>query len=613
MHKKQLSQSMIHSRMTEWADETAKGMTVMIGKYRSIVVILLLSAVVLALYWPAAGYDFIALDDNLYVLENQHVQKGITGKNLLWAMTTFDAANWHPLTWLSLIADYELYGLNAAGYHMTNLFLHILNTIVLFLGLRRMTGEIWKCLVVAALFAVHPLNIESVAWIAERKNLLSTLFWILTIIAYIRYAEKPGWKRYGQVFLCFTLGLMAKPILVTLPFVLLLLDYWPLQRFSAPGTDRSEGILHSQSRRKLLIRLLKEKVPLIFASLLSAFVTFYAARMGGAVKAISVFPLIGRIENAINSYAMYLVQMVWPVDLAIFYPYPAGRPFWQVALSILFLAAVTGVVLFKGRKFGYLITGWFWYLITLLPVIGIVQVGFQSMANRYAYLSLVGIFIIIAWGLPDLLKRYSSRRYLLAVAAGLLILDLTVCTRMELPHWRSSEAAFTQALRVTENNHIAQMGMGNVWLGRGDLRRARYHYQESLRIKTDYAQAHNNLALVLMQEGKANEAAAHYREALKDDPGFAEAHNNLGVVFAGQGKSREAENGFRRALELKPDYAGAQSNLAKLLLEQGKVEEAIEQFRAVLAINPDNAGMKKDLEDALKQIPAHQNGRLEGR
>ena len=549
-----------------------KGITDQGGKYSGIVVGILLIAVVVALYWPVTGYDFIALDDNLYLLENQNVQRGITGENLIWAMTTFDATNWHPLTWLSLIADYDLFGLNAAGYHITNLFLHILNTVFLFLAFRRMTGEIWKGAVIAALFAVHPLNIESVVWIAERKNLLSTLFWILTIMAYVHYAEKPGWISYSVILVCFILGLTAKPVLVTLPFVLLLLDYWPLQRFSWSDRSRSGAIQDRAERRKLLIRLLLEKVPLILLSLLSAFVTFHAARTGGAVKEISVFPMVGRIENAVISYAMYLFKMVWPVDLAIFYPYPAGRPLWQVGLSILFLTAVTAFVCIKGRTHRYLITGWFWYGITLLPVIGLVQVGFQSMANRYAYISLIGIFVIVTWGVPDLLKRFSGRRYLPAVSVA-MILTFTFCTKSALPNWKNSEAVFQQALKVTKNNHIAELGMGNVWLGRGDLQKAGSHYREALRLKPDYAEAHNNLGMVLMREGKGDEAEVQYREAIKDDPTFEKAYNNLGVLLATKGNLEEAKTCFLRALELNPNYPDVKGNLTVLIKQDGKAQE----------------------------------------
>lgn len=492
-----------------------------------------LAALVLVLYWPVFGYDFIALDDNLYVVENPNLQKGITKEGLGWATTTFHTTNWHPLTWLSYLADYELFGLNPAGYHLSNLILHLLNTLLLFILMRRMTGEIWKGAAVATLFAVHPLNIESVVWIAERKNLLSTLFWILTLLAYVRYVEKPGWKRYSWILVCFILGLMAKPMLVTLPFVLLLLDYWPLQRLSWTDRDRSGAIQDPRERRKLLIHLLIEKTPLILFSFLSAWITFHAARSGGAVKAIAVFPLTGRIENAIISYAMYLYKMAWPMDLAIFYPYPVGRPLWQAGLSILFLTAVTAFVCIKGRTHRYLITGWFWYGITLLPVIGLVQVGFQSMANRYAYLSVLGIFVIVVWGVPDLLKGFFRLLYLPAISVA-VILAFTFCTKAALPDWKNSEAAFQQALRVTKNNHIAELGMGNVWFNRGNLSKAQDYYRMSLRIKPD----------------------------------FEEAYNNLGLVYAGQGKPREAETAFRQAMTLNPDFEAARINLARLLRDR---------------------------------------------
>jgi lipoprotein NlpI len=541
-------------------------------KNRHVLAGLALAALVLALYWPVAGYDFISLDDNLYVVENANLQKGISLTGFAWAMSTFHTTNWHPLTWLSYMADYELFGLNPAGYHLGNLILHLLNTLLLLLLLQRMTGEVWKGAAVAALFAVHPLNIESVVWIAERKNLLSTLFWILTILAYVRYVENPGWGRYWPVFLLFALGLTAKPMLVTLPFVFLLLDYWPLQRFSWSDRNRSGAIPDRTNRWKLLTRLLLEKAPLILLSLLSAWVTFHAARSGGAVKAITVFPFTGRIENAIISYAMYLFKMVWPVDLAIFYPYPAGRPLWQVGLSILFLTAVTAFVCIKGRTHHYLITGWFWYGITLLPVIGLVQVGFQSMANRYAYISLIGIFVIVTWGVPDLLKRFSGRRYLPAVSVA-MILTFTFCTKSALPNWKNSEAVFQQALKVTKNNHIAELGMGNVWFGRGDLRKAGSHYLEALRLKPDYAEAHNNLGMVLMREGKGDEAEVQYREAIKDDPTFEKAYNNLGVLLATKGKLEEAKTCFLRALELNPNYPDAKGNLTVLIKQDGKAQE----------------------------------------
>jgi protein O-mannosyl-transferase len=531
-------------------------------KYQGIMAVLLLVAMVLLLYWPVAGYDFIDMDDNLYLLENPGIQKGISREGISWAMTTLYTTNWHPLTWLSLMADYELHGLNAAGYHVHNLLLHILNAVLLFLVLRRMTRETWKCLTVAVLFAVHPLNIESVAWIAERKNLLSTLFWILTLFAYVRYTERPGWMRYTPALLLFALGLTAKPMLVTLPFVLLLLDYWPLRRFSPAGRWNDEsGPAHG---RFVLWPLLKEKIPFFLLSLCSGLITLYAAKTGGTVKSMAAFPLAGRIENALVAFVSYLDKTFRPVDLVIFYPYPTtGHPLWQSAAALLLLTAVTVFVALKRKKHPYLITGWFWYLITLLPVIGIIQVGLQSMANRYAYIPLIGIFVLAAWGMPDLLKAGAGRR-VLPLAAALLILIFSFSTWSQLPHWQNSEAAFRYALQATENNFIAHNGMGRIWQIRGDITKARLHYQEALRIQPGYAEVHSNLAVILFNEGRIAEAEKGFREALRYKPNLVEAHNNLGMALVRQNKFQEAAAHFTRALELKPGYALARGNLERL-------------------------------------------------
>jgi tetratricopeptide (TPR) repeat protein len=550
-------------------DKMPKNTIILSGKCHGIIGVLLLAAIVLVLYWPVTGYEFIAMDDNLYLFENPDIQKGLSRQGITWALTTLYTTNWHPLTWLSLMADYELYGLNAAGYHVSSLLLHIFNTLLLFLVLRRMTGETWKCLTVAALFGVHPLNIESVAWIAERKNLLSTLFWILTLFAYVRYVERPGWLRYLQALLLFALGLTAKPMLVTLPVVLLLLDYWPLQRLSPVNQWGEERFSGSVNNGSILRGLLKEKIPFFLLSLCSGLITLYAAKIGGAAKSVADFPLLGRIGNALIAYISYLEKMIWPVDLAIFYPYPTSRTVWQFTAALLFLAAITFFVVFRRRTHPYLVTGWFWYLITLLPVIGIIQVGFQSLANRYAYIPLIGIFLIIAWGVPELLKTKTSRRYL-PISAVALIMIFSFSTWAQLPHWRNSEAAFQHALKVTEDNFIAQCGMGDVWQSRGVFQIARLHYQEALRIKPGYAQAHNNLALILMQEGRIAEAEAGFREALKHKSDLTEAHNNLGAALVLQEKFREAATHFIRALELKPGYAVAKGNLAKLV-KDGKV------------------------------------------
>lgn len=555
---------------------------------------LILMVIVLILYWPVRGYDFIALDDHLYVVENPHIQKGITLGSLAWSLTALYAANWHPLTWLSLMADYRLFHFNAGGYHISNLILHMFNTLLLFYILRLTTGAMGRSVVVAALFAVHPLNIESVAWIAERKNLLGALFWFLTILAYVHYTKQMSRIWYVTMLIFFSLGLMAKPMLVALPVVLLFLDYWPLQRFSF-------GRAGSRTGNAEVAALLMEKIPLAILAFLSSVITFYAAKLGGAVKSVSLFPIGGRIANVFISYSLYLVKMVWPSDLAIFYPYPESQPIWQVAAAVLFFLLATGFAFAKGEELRYLAVGWFWYVTTLLPVIGVIQVGFQAMANRYAYLALVGVFIIIAWGVPDLLRSLAGRRLLLPAAAGIMILVLASSTRAQLPNWRDSEAAFEQALKVTKSNHIAQFGMGNVWLVRGDFRRAINCYEETLRIKPDYAEAHNNLALALMRMGRKDEAVFHFRGALGDKPHYAEAYNNLGVALADQRKFPEAEISFRRAVELQNGYTAASNNLYLLLLEEGRIDEAIEGFRALVSATPEDTASRENLAKALRR------------
>jgi tetratricopeptide (TPR) repeat protein len=559
--------------------------------YSSFAIGLVLAGVVLAFYWPVTGFDFIALDDQVYIHENDRLRQGLSADAIVWALTSLHTTNWHPLTWLSLMADYRLYGLNASGYHVSSLLLHLLNTLLLFAVLRRMTGRQGRSAVVACLFALHPLNIESVVWIAERKNLLSTLFGLLTLFAYARYVEQPGWRWYLVALLCFSLGLTAKPMLVSLPVILLLSDYWPLRRVPDPGH------LLEEKGREVAASLLAEKAPYFVLALLSSLVTLYAANKGGAVKSLAVFPFADRIANALVSYVAYLGRMVWPTDLSIFYPYVAGRPAWQAAAAGLLLAATTGCVLRYGRRRRYLILGWFWFLVTLLPVIGIVQVGFQSMANRYAYLSLIGIFVSLVWGAADLLHRLSRSPYLSGLAAGLPLIALAVCLRLELPHWRDSEAAFSRALLVTKNNHIAELGIGNVLQGRGQADLALSHYREALRIKPDYAEACNNIGFLLMRTGKGGEAEVYFRLAIRNDPLSEKAYNNLGALLAMQGRHPEAVSFLARALELKPDYIDAMGNMAALRMEKGDLTGAINQLRAAVRIHPADERLRQRLRE----------------
>ncbi|MHB8829536.1 MAG: tetratricopeptide repeat protein [Syntrophales bacterium] len=494
------------------------------------------------IYLPAVWFDFISLDDNLYILDNPEIKLGISWEGVKWAFTALYTTNWHPLTWLSLLAEYQFFGLNPAGYHIVGLALHALNSVLLFLIVRVLTGKRWRSLAVAALFAVHPLNIESVVWIAERKNLLSTLFWILTIWSYVRYVRRPGFGRYLETALLFALGLMAKPMAVSLPFILLLLDYWPLQRFSFDGIFA--GNLERARSVRIAVQLFIEKLPFFVISLFSVLITIYAAKTGGAAKSLLAFPLPARLENAFLSYFNYLKMLFNPVDISIYYPYPGVISPGSALAAFLLLSVVTGVVIFKGKKYGYLAVGWFWYLLTLLPVIGIIQVGRQAMANRYAYIPFIGIFVIIAWGIGDISRRFSRFKFVPVLAVILLIGYFSVLSALELKNWKDSRAAYTRALQVTKDNHIAALGIGNIMLSEGNLPLAEKHYREALRIRPDYELAHYNLGLALLGQKKMKEAESSFREALKYDPSFVKAADKLNSLLSKERKLND-EKGYR--------------------------------------------------------------------
>ena len=537
---------------------------------REFLVCLLLTATVLTVYWPVHHFDFVACDDNIYVTENHHVREGLSGRNIVWAFTTTDTTNWHPLTWLSLLADSSLYGLYAGGYHLTNVLLHLTNTLLLFFLLRRMTGTTVRSGFAAALFALHPINVESVAWVAERKNVLSTFFWFTTIWAYADYATHPGWRRYLIVILLFAAGLMAKPMLITLPVVLLLIDYWPLRRFSAGETDKSNTVLYevkSGSKRRVALCLIREKIPLLLLSVISASVTLYIADMGGAVKSLSAFPLEGRIANALVSYGVYLEKMVWPVELAFFYPWREVISPSQIILSASLMTGLTAFILWGAKRLPYLLVGWLWYILTLVPVIGIVQVGYQAMADRYVYVPMIGIFIMVAWGGYDLLSRYSHRYGMYVFLSVAVSMAFMAVSLNQVRHWQSSETVFRRGLEVTKDNHMAEQGMGHVCLLRGDYERAAAHFREALRIRPDYTDARLNLGIVFMKQGLFEEAIDQYRGMLEKNPRDVRALNHLGVALACVGRHEEAISRFREALRLDPAYREAGENLEKAMQE----------------------------------------------
>jgi tetratricopeptide (TPR) repeat protein len=572
---------------------------------RVIVVCLLLFAVTLAAYVQVAKHDFVGLDDDIYVTENYHVRAGLTSAGIVWAFSFTDSPYWHPLTWLSHMLDCQLYGVSPSMHHLTNVVLHLANSLLLFLVLYKMTGALWRSCFVAALFALHPLNVESVAWVTERKNLLSTFFWLLTMVFYVRYSKKPGLARYLLVVSVFALGLMAKPMLVTLPFVLLLLDYWPLGRFPLQqvGSDTRTKATHATLpvfQRTTSVSVVLEKVPLLILSVLSISLTSLSVQRSGILISTTLVPMKLRIANGIVCYARYIGKLIWPQDLAVFYPYPSTVPFWHSVGAGLLLAGISFLVIRAWRKLPYLCIGWLWYLGTLIPAIGLVQAGqWPAMADRFTYVPAVGLFVMLAWFIPHLLTKWRYRRTGLALAAGALLAALLLLTWTQLHRWSNTITLFEHALNVTVNNYLAHNNLGNALARQGKLKQARDQYVEALQINPTFPRAHNNLANVLARQGKSEEAIAHYTKALEIKPKFPKAHNNLGNALARQGKNQEAIAHYTKALQLKPDFAGAYNNLGNVLEGQGRIKEAVFHFSRALELKPDFVEAHFNLGNAL--------------
>ncbi len=565
---------------------------------------LVLLVATLAAFGQVRNHAFLNFDDDVYVTANRHVQSGLTLESVTWAFTRMHAGFWHPLTWLSHMLDCQLYGLNPSGHHLTNLVFHIASTLLLFLILKRMTGALWRSGLVAALFALHPLRVESVAWVAERKDVLSTFFWMVTMGAYVRYVERPKLNRYLLVLLFFALGLLSKPMLITLPFVLLLLDYWPLGRFQfgqPSGHHRSNTVKLKDSgdQRSFALRLVLEKAPFFGLVAVSSFLTFLAQRSAGAVTSLQSLPLESRVANALVSYVSYIEKMIWPRHLAVFYPYQEVLPIWKVVGSGLFLVCISILVIRVVRRHPFLVVGWLWYLGTLVPVIGLVQVGMQAMADRFTYIPLIGLFVMVAYGVPDLLAGWRHRRVVLSVSAGLLLSLLMIATKSQVKHWQDDTTLFKHSLDVTSNNYLCHTNLGVALARQGKIEEAVAHYVEALRIQPDFVEAHNNLGIALAGQGKIEEAIAHYVEALRIQPDFVGAHTNLGVALAGQGKIEEAIAHYVEALRIQPDYVEARNNLGVALAGQGKIQEAIAHYREALRIAPEFAKTHYNLGVAL--------------
>ena len=550
-------------------------------------VFLFLMVAVLSVYSGVINFDFIIFDDTQYVTGNGQVKSGLTRQGINWSLLTAHSANWHPLTWLSHMADVEFYGLNAGGHHLTNVLLHIANTLLLFILLRRMSDTLWRSAIVAALFALHPLHVESVAWIAERKDVLSTFFGLLALISYVRYTERFGRFWYLSALLFFIFGLMAKPMLVTLPFLLLLLDYWPLGRIKFNSGFRRQ----SSDQTSPIFSLLMEKIPFFMLSAASCVVTYYAQQRGGAMTTFDMFPLGSRIANAVVSYVSYIGKMFWPAQLAVFYPYPDSFAVWKVAAAAAVLIAIFVWVTVQIRKRPYLAVGWFWYFGTLVPVIGLVQVGSQAMADRYTYIPLIGLFIIIVWGAAEIFGRWRVKRLFTVLTTVILMLALSVISHRQVGHWANSITIFEHAIAATGGNWVAHNNLGKALTDLRSDTEALHHYSAALRYNPNSAHIHVNFGSALLAQGKIDEAVDHFDHALKLDPDFAEAYNNLGLAHMRKGHLEDAVYLFRIALQKNPYHANANQNLKLAISIQEKINRAVRSMRQSLKIDLAESGL----------------------
>lgn len=585
-------------------------------------VVLILALLIIAAYWPVRSFDFIDFDDKLYVTDNTRVQAGLSAGNLKWAFTALQPVYWQPVTWISHMMDVEMYGLKPGGHHLTNFLIHLASTILLFTVLRRATGSTLRSAMAAALFSLHPLAVESVAWVPERKNVLGAFFWLLTIQAYLVYVRNPGAARYSLVLAAFILGLMSKPVLVTLPLILLLLDVWPLGRVS-----RTDG----HPVRACVL----EKIPLVLLSIAVSAVTYQSQMQAGAIVSLDRLPMDIRISNALLSYVKYLGMMVWPSGLAVMYPYPeTAPPLYQTLCAGAALIGIT-ILAIRSRR-AYLTVGWFWYLVTLIPMIGLVQAGPQAMADRHTYVPIIGIAILVSWGAGDVVERWKWPAWLPACTAVSLVLICALLTRFQLRHWRDSAAVYEHAIQVTDRNTLAHNNLGTVYLKDGRIGAAVTQFLQAIRIRPDYVSAHYNLALTRLFLGEIDEATRHFEAVVRIDPNHADAHYNLGVILAQLGQLKKSETHISEALRIRPqdadahhvmglllsrqghfadaawrysdaisikaDFAEAHYNLGLTLARQGKPAEARDHFEEAIRIRPGDSRSHNNLGAALAQI-----------
>ncbi len=543
----------------------------------------LLALLTLFAFRGAVTLDFVVFDDEKFILRNPFVLGGITPSGVRWALTSTGMDNWHPVTWLSHMADVQLYGLFPGGHHFTSVLVHTVTAVLLFAWLATATGALWRSFAVAALFSVHPLRVESVAWVAERKDVLAGLFWMATLIAYTRYVRSPSRLGLLAVHGLFLLGLMSKPTVVTLPLVLLLLDFWPLRRPGPPA------------------RLVREKVPLFLLAAAGGAVTLYSQKAAGALRGVEQYGLMERSVNAAASYLRYLGKTAWPEGLAVFYPRrPEPPSAVMAAAAAALIAAVTVLALGKRRRHPYLAVGWLWFLAALFPVIGLLQVGDQAMADRYTYLPSVGLAVAAVWSLAELVPPRSWRTTVYAVLAAALLGLLAAATERQVQVWRNGTTLFTHALQVTEGNWLAHLNLGTIRSRAGDSDGAMDHYLEALRTAPGRPQVHYNLGALLAQGGDAAGAEERFRRALELRPGYPEARIGLGSALLAMGRHGEAAEQYREALKLDPGAAEAHNNLGVIAAAGGRLDEATAHFREALRLRPDYGEARGNLQRALR-------------
>jgi len=546
-----------------------------------------LAATVVGVYWPVRNHEFIMYDDNVYVSENKQVKEGLTWENVRWAFTHQCSSNWHPLTWFSHMLDVEIYGMRPGGHHFTNVVIHATNTVLLFAVFEYMTGALWASAFIAAMFGLHPLHVESVAWAAERKDVLSTLFMILAMGAYVLYVRRGGIGRYLGVLALFAAGLMAKPMLVTLPFVLLLLDYWPLERARFGKDDLEGGGITAGVVRRSLSYLVKEKIPFFVLSAISSAVTFIVQKSSGAVVPIEQFNLRIRISNAIVSYVGYIWHTLWPLKLAVLYPHPGNNISAAAVLgSMLILVVLTACFVYFGMRRKLLLVGWIWYVGMLVPVIGLVQVGAQAMADRYMYMPMTGLLIIVAWGLWELSGKLGWQKITVGFLAAIVVCVSAGLTARQVRYWRNSMTLFEHTIEISPQAYDVRNNYASLLKDAGRFGEAIKHFKIALAQKPDMAESYYNLGNTLRKMDRLDEAIANYKKAIKFKPDFVEAHYNLGTTLVQAGRLDEAFAAFKKTLELKPDDVEMISGMGLWLAKKGETEKAIEYYKKTIEIDP---------------------------